>query len=350
MKYIDHFVSTLLCGIAVCSIAAAQCTQLPSGEWRCTPDKPTAEPTAMDVRIECPTARGSGTSVARATDGGTLIVTNHHVVQSQSSIVVRTTGGASAARVVATDTANDLALLHVSVRWPFVNLGEAIRVGGAVQFRAFDSGVKFRKYYGTITDEYRAAGGGSGYFATGQSVPGNSGGGVYSRGMLVGVVWGAPNGGTALVPVGPLRRLIAGLHTRHTTPPTPPTFPSSPPATTPSNCPPPCDCQERWARLEQRLEALTPAQRNPEPGNQARRLPTPDIPVHDRRTTQSDAVNWLQVAAAAAGVSGPIGVAIVAAGLLIRIRSARSERGLGGPRSGDFRHQPVGSPERHTGE
>lgn len=330
----------LLCSMAVCLAASGQCTQLPDGSWRCTPSEPTvqplAQPTAMDVRVECPTARGSGTSVARAADGGTLVVTNHHVVRDQSRIVLRTTTGTSSARVVATDLANDLSLLHVAARWPHVNLGDSIGVGASVQFRAFDAGVTFRKYYGAVTGEYRGASGAGGYFATGRSVSGNSGGGVYVRGRLVGVVWGNPDGGTALVPIGPVRRLIARVATRQPIPPPqqpsgftqPRTFPTPPPRAIPTDRRRACDCEQQWLRLEQRLASLhqPPAPTTP---------PTP---------AESPALGWLQIAAAALGVSGPIGAAIVAAGVLMRARSARHERGSGGPRSSDF-------PDSHpTGE
>jgi hypothetical protein len=318
-----HPTSILLhvfCAATVCSVATAQCIQQPDGSWSCptTPaNTPRAQPTAMDIRVECRAARGSGTAVARAEGGGTLVVTSHHVVDGQSQVTLRSGSGSSApATLIATDVSSDLALLLVPEKWPIVKLGDEITIGTPVQFRAFDAGVAFRKYFGKVVSKY--VGGGGGYFATGASVPGNSGGGVYSHGKLVGVVWGNPRGGTAFVPARFVRALIDraligrarhwdGRHSRNFT--TPPTE-RWPHDTRRAGA---CDCDERWRQIESELEKLSA-------------YPTSPSTIAE--------FNWLQVAAAALGVSGPIGVAIVAAGWLLGVRR---ERGKGGPRDDGFR-------------
>ena len=274
----------------------------------------------MDVRIECPTARGSGTAVARLDGGGTLVVSNHHVVRNQTNIALHAGDGkTTTGKLVAVDAANDLAAVAIDATWPVVNLGDEVTIGTPVQFRAFDAGLRFRKYFGTVRSEYQQAGSTGGFFATGASVPGNSGGGVYSRGRLVGVVWGNPNGGTAFVRIGPVRRLIeracgARRVERNTIPEVQPSSSDegySPDFPVP--IPRPCDCDERWRQLELRLESL-----------------------NEHRPSPSSNLDWLKIVAPAIGISGPIGVAIVVAGVLLRGRRMLNQRGTGGPRDDGF--------------
>ncbi len=308
--------------VAVVSTAQAECIRQPDGTWRCLPTAPQAQPTAMDIRVECPTSRGSGTSVARSATGGTLIVTNHHVIDAQSSVLLHASSGASAAAVVcAVDRQNDLALLEVQSEWPHVKLGSEVAIGTPVHFRAFDAGVTFRKYYGQVTSRYHGAGAG-GFFATGASRSGNSGGGVYSQGRLVGVVWGNPNGGTAFVPIGPVRALLERAQRSRIRKNSDQErkLPIIQPSSSDEGCERACDCDARLERIEAQLTQLAnlkPIAPSPPP-----QIATP-------------AVGWLHLAAAALGVSTPLGVAILAAGFLVRVRRPR-RRGLGGPRTESF--------------
>lgn len=336
-----HLITPLLAAVyvvAVASTVAAQCTRLPDGSWSCPRAAPTTQPTAMDVRIECPAARGSGTAVARLASGGTLVVTNHHVVRDQPRIVVHSGHGQTATgRLAAIDAANDLAAVAIEATWPIVSLGDDVAIGTPVQFRAFDAGVRFRKYFGHIASEYSEPCGAGGWFATGQSVPGNSGGGVYRHGRLVGVVWGNPNGGTALVRIGPVQRLINRVVHRETvTDPARNPLPSNRPSDAPVpgqeppvRCFPAGDCEERLQAIEQQLTELSPRQPV---------TPPPAMPL-----------DWLQLAAAALGISGPIGAAIVAVGWLL---GSQRERGAGGPRDEDFRRRTASRfvPDHETSE
>lgn len=311
------FPRVLLILITVAQLTSAQCIRLPDGSWSC-PTAPAAKPTAMDIRVECPTSRGSGTAVARLADGGTGIITNHHVVKGQSTVTLHAGDGQTAVgHVAVTDAANDLALVTIAERWPIVTLGDDVALGTPVQFRAFDQGLRFRKYYGRVVSEYTQAGAAAGYFASGASVEGNSGGGVYHQGKLVGVIWGNPAGQTALVRMGPVRQLLSRLPTRS------PLQRSSRPALPhPHASPhPPCDCEERWAALDARLETFGDQQ---QPQQQ---IPSIDLP-------------WDKLALGALGLSGPIGLGIAAAGALAGWLRKRSERGPGGPRDAPFpRHE-----------
>ena len=361
--------------VSICTLAAvvvatatAECIQLPNGTWQCQPtptytypSEPAPQPTAMDIRVEGPTARGSGTAVARAASGGTLIVTNHHVVQGQSSIVLRNgSGQSSTARLVAQDQANDLVLLEVAQKWPFVKLGDDVSIGTPLQFRAFDAGVTFRKYYGQVKSGYQSPGSG-GFFATGSSVPGNSGGGVYNDGQLVGVVWGNPNGGTAFVPVTCVRRLLDRVLVEEPATPAPTlTLPqrgrgpenppplgegrvgegargeseSEPPPTTQPAVPTSCDCEQHWQQIERQLAELAQQQRE-----QPVATPQPTLPA---TTDLLGEIPWFKLVATLLGASSPIGVAIVAAGWLLRRKHSQATRGSGGPRAEDFRDSTDG--------
>ncbi len=252
-------------------------------------------------------------------------MTNYHVVRDQPSIVLHAGNGQTAdGQLAEMDEASDLAAVAIDATWPVVNLGGAVSIGKPVQFRAFDAGMRFRKYFGHVASAYAQQGGAGGYFATGRSVPGNSGGGVYSQGKLVGVVWGSPAGGTAFVPIGPVRRLIDRACRRWTrqssVPPRQSTPKSGDSGCQDSPTPQPCDCHDRWDRLQQQIAQL-----------QSRQPASPPNVF---------AFDWLKLAAAALGFSGPIGVAIVAAGWLL---GARRQRGVGGPRDDGFRRREEAS-------
>lgn len=218
------------------------------------PADTTARPSAMDIRVECPGSRGSGTAVGRSPNGGTLILTNYHVIDGEQSYTVYSGDGQSAnATVASLDKDNDLALLEIPQQWKYVKLGDSLDVGMAVQFRCFDSGIRFRKYYGHVYSRYGGRGDG-GFFSSGSARSGNSGGGVYVDGKLVGVVWGNPQGGSAIIPVGPIRTLLGRVGVGIAAPfpeqiievpqPAPPKQPEAPPAQCPA-----CDCDAKIAKL-----------------------------------------------------------------------------------------------------
>ncbi|QDU54311.1 S1 family peptidase [Aeoliella mucimassa] len=369
--------SLLLCLVSLLTTDSthSECIQLPNGTWQCLPTapvqprEPPAQPAAMDVQVECPTARGSGTAVALDHSGGTLVVTNHHVIVGQSQVVLHNGAGRTCtAEVAAIDEQNDLALLLVAERWPRAILGSETLIGTPVQFRAFDAGVTFRKYLGHVRSEYYSGDGGRGYFATGNSVPGNSGGGVYYNGQLVGVVWGNPDGGTAFVPVTCVRALIDRVQNRAIPAPAfPKNQPLAPrmdpgptdrsPATTPAtDTPSPvapqricesCDCDERWEQLQQQLDRLEQRQLPQPQQSPASELPARELPTREQpeeRTSLLTEIPWLQIIAAGMGVTSPIGLAMVGLGWMLRLKRSHEVRGAGGPRDDDFpRDQPHAS-------
>ena len=370
-----------------CVTAAGQCQRQADGSWSCPSTQPARPtylapalppialppitppasrnlsrdlPTAMDVRVECPTARGSGTSIARRPEGGTLIVTNYHVIRNQARVVVYSgKGNRAIGRVAMVDRANDLALIAIDAHWPIVRLGNEVILGAMVQLRAFDRGVQFRKYAGRVVREYTEQGAAeAGYFATGASVAGNSGGGVYWQGKLVGVIWGNPQGQTAFVRIGPLRRmldrLIRRLSGRHRLQQQetqqqgtqPPSFP------VPSAQPDRCDCEERWAalqaQLDERLDARLPLPTLPLPTQLPPTLPPPTSnPPGESLQRLASGWSWGKLLATSLGVSGPIGLGIAVAGGLLGVRRSRrkgnshsthSMDGLGGPSDEPFHH------------
>lgn len=135
-----------------------------------------------------------------------------------------------------------------------------------------------------------------GFFATGRSVQGNSGGGVYARGRLVGVVWGNPQGGTAFIPIGPVRSLInrvIGRPDAIITPPSPasPQFPRKPTEPPPTTNPTP-------------------------PENTDSVLP---IGLLDKLTLG-------KILAGSLGLSTPVAIAAVAVGALFRRRLQKNRR------------------------
>jgi hypothetical protein len=350
-----HLSHSLICSLCFLSLLVAptraECVRMPDGTWRCIPtappSEPAAEPVATDVRVQCPTARGSATAVARSASGGTLVVTNHHVIRGQSSITLHSgTGATAAATVAALDEANDLALLEVASSWTFVTLGHEVPIGTHVQFRAFDAGTLFRKYYGQVTNTYQGQGT-AGYFATGTSRPGNSGGGVYSEGRLVGVVWGNPDGGTAFVPIEPVKRLIDRVKAKHIAnkPPTTPleSLPQLPTPNFPtpnSTSPSTCDCDTRLARIEQQLTKLQKQNISPSAPATSPPASVPPAPA------SSATLSLVTLVAGALGVSTPIGLAIVVAGALLRTKMRNRERGPGGPRDQTFHESTAATTPR----
>lgn len=341
MNYPFRLLFPFLLALLAQSPAAAQCIQQADGTWTCQTapsQQPAAKPTAMDVRIDCPSARGSGTSVARAKDGGTLILTNYHVVEDQSRITVHSKCGSATATLIAHDAKNDLAVLSIRPRWDHVRIGGEVAVGTPVQFRAFDRGVEFRKYFGNVVVEYRGYDGTRGWFASGESTAGNSGGGVYSHGRLVGVLWGNPQGGTAFVPIGPVRALLERVLNPRRTEPNPPNTPApNTPQPQPTNAPPtgsprtspvnenskPEGSGSSRDAYEQRLKEIE------------RQLAEFDHTDH-ARTPPHRSIDWLGVAAAALGVSTPLSVAILVAGFVVRTRRPSNPRGQRGPRDQPF--------------
>lgn len=280
------YVALLLLGLTVAANGQGPC---PGGVCP-TPYRPLqqgrpfldCERQPYDVQIEAPDASspggafsGSGTSIARK-DGGTVVVTNHHVIKDARQYFVVTGGNRYPARLLASDSQADVALLWVAVPLPYVNLATEVPRGAVAQFRAFDGGVQFRAWSGRIIGfKYDS------YIADTYSLSGNSGGGVYVNNQLVGVLWGnrgvGPGGQMrlAFTGVGPVRRLLArvGIGIAAAYPPTLPATDDPGPASgptpaapqPPANTTPPedCGCREKFAAINkmhaellERTEAL----------------------------------------------------------------------------------------------
>lgn len=278
-----------------------QYQQQPSREVYIQPDQPQTQPGAQpvdsDIRIECESARGSGTGIARTANGGTYIVTNYHVIKGQNSITVHSgTNQTATATVADYDEGEDVAILVITESWGFVNLGDDVAVGTDVHFRAFDSGIRFRKYFGRVTANYSQQDGSPGCFASGNSVPGNSGGGVYCKGLFVGMIWGSPDGQTAFLPCSVIRRILDRLRGGNSTPMVPLPERENPCPSCPQGS---CDCdgkitklisqQERslaiMEKMEERILLLETRKSEPGPAGPQGIQGEPGAPGKDANTT-----------------------------------------------------------------
>jgi hypothetical protein len=151
---------------------------------------------------------------------------------------------------------------------------------------------------------------------------------------MVGVVWGNPDGGTAFVPIGPVKQLIERVTAKRIANKPPvapleslPAFPSPQPlAPSPSLC----DCNNRLARIEQQLTTLQKQYISPSAPAISPPASVPPAPA------SSATLSLVTLVAGALGVSTPIGVAIVVAGTLLRMKLRNRERGPGGPRTPTF--------------
>jgi len=145
--------------------------------------------TASPAVVTISTGRGSGSGTIVSPEG--LVLTNDHVIRSARGGVVSvstTTGKRYTGQVIATDRANDLALvrLNTSDRFPSVKLSNpaSIQVGQ----RVFAIGSPFG-LSGTLTTGILSRVGRNGDLQTDAALnPGNSGGPLLnSRGELIGV-------------------------------------------------------------------------------------------------------------------------------------------------------------------
>lgn len=154
-------------------------------------------PGPTDVRIESALGSGyqcgSGTLCGRS-KGGTIAITNHHVIEGSRDLYVLVSGLKYEATLLDSNKRHDVALLEVPAKLPFVTLGGNATEGEQLHYRAFDCGVHFRTWWAEPSQTY--------------SVGGNSGGGVYHKGRLVGVIWGNKRNRIAFTPIQRVRGMI----------------------------------------------------------------------------------------------------------------------------------------------
>lgn len=171
---------------------------------------------ACRISVQSPRTVGYGSGVLVAAKGGRgYVATCNHVIPAdpQAARVLFPQAGEFAARVLAADRANDLALLEIAS--PGLR---PITVGSATPSSRLTAGGfggdgRFRAVTGAVLGYARPAG------ATAASVriagavrPGDSGGPVTNAaGELVGIVWGV-RGGVSYATVGePFRRLLQSI-------------------------------------------------------------------------------------------------------------------------------------------
>src|SRR5690606_16953631 len=109
------------------------------------------------------------------------------------------------AQVLATDQANDLAVLRINGNLPYVGIASQMPPEGTVlTCRSFDCGEYCVRWTGTFAghNESGAA------LLNSYAVGGNSGGGVYHDGRLVGIMWGNSNKRMAFSDIRPIRAIL----------------------------------------------------------------------------------------------------------------------------------------------
>lgn len=234
--------------------------QQPIGWTQASPTSDNSNATVLDVRVTWANGVGSGTNVARLPNGGTLVVTNHHVIEGTETVNLENgVGEKSTGHVVASDRDADVALVATPARWPIAKLGDDVTVGAAIQFRGFSRGRGLRKYFGTVSRRFSDS---SGFQASGcRSISGDSGGGAYSQGRLVGVIWGdALDGtGTAFAPISRVKALMQRVLGK--APPTSPATPQLEPLPPRPQAPSPdtqsrCECPQQFVAINARLEQI----------------------------------------------------------------------------------------------
>ncbi len=166
------------------------------------------EPTDVRIRVKVGSGyqSGSGTAFGHH-QSGTLILTNHHVIEGGSSVVVCIGQREILAKVLGSEPdPTDAAILWVPGEFDVVSVATDTPADAMAEFRAYDGGQHFRCWQGRILGfKY------SSYVADTYSVGGNSGGGVYVNGQLVGVLWGNRDNQLAFTGVGPIRKLCGRL-------------------------------------------------------------------------------------------------------------------------------------------
>lgn len=155
-------------------------------------------PGRADARLVCDLGGGrsqcgSGTLIGHSSRG-TVAITNHHVIEGASAVFVINRGHKYRGKVLTANKQHDVALVEIPGRLAHVEIGGDVPEGEMLHFRAFDCGVHFRTWWAHPSQTY--------------SVGGNSGGGVYHRGKLVGVIWGNRQDRIAFTPISRVRRMI----------------------------------------------------------------------------------------------------------------------------------------------
>ncbi|MGL4512317.1 MAG: S1 family peptidase [Lacipirellulaceae bacterium] len=324
-------VATLAAGASVCGplgCPVAPPLGPPAGAQLPPLVGPVAEAARAMVRIThragSGASLGSGTIVATDATHSFVVTCAHFFDDGPGRTAVTLREGVEhAAEVIEVDRAHDLALLRTG-RLSATPARVAVEpLSGELTACGFGPVGVFRAVRGAITGYSTASGAQSASVRISGAVrPGDSGGGVFDgRGLLVAVVWGARDGETYAMCGAPLRRVLARI-VLQPTPSTPPAdaprglVPVAPQAPTPS-APVARPADDAWRDdVHRRLDGV------------ARKEDLAGIAEGWRGAVAGLEEKLAQVAApavaplliSALGISGPIGLGIVAAGLLLRGR------------------------------
>ncbi|QDU86954.1 hypothetical protein Pla175_03080 [Pirellulimonas nuda] len=325
MRTIPWIVALLLATGADAQCVGGVCpTSPPTSGWQSAPiEKPHPAVCRITVRGAGAASLGSGTLIASSSAGG-LVLTCSHLFDNDRGAIEATFPNLppQTAKLLAIDRAEDLAVLTIAnpSTWP-IELADGLRPVGALTAAGYGSNGAYRSITGPILGT--ATPQGARYPSLqirGAVRPGDSGGPVLDpQGKLVAVVWGAREGSTYAAYGAPLKRIVEyaldktragrGLPTPGAAEQTPASSikaPASPAAVVDSN--------------ESRLERVPDA-----PGPGTARLAN-DVAINARLESIESQLDeprgcdcpagaplWI----AAAGVSGPVGLALSAAWLLL---------------------------------
>lgn len=340
--------------LAACLVqgAAAMAT------W-CQPGVPceSPPPAVCRVRVLSPSgaAYGSGTLVANEA-GRSYVLTCEHVVtgQANSIEVAFAGGGRYAARLIAADERDDLALLEIAPSGRPAMRVASSPASGVLRAGGFGSAGRYRSVTVPLVGSAIPSNATSPSLRIAAAVrSGDSGGPVTdASGRLVGVVWGVRGGETYFTAGRPIAELLASVRPR------PPgtteqstTKPLTPVGPLPQQQDPALDHLDgRLATIHQSILNLDTCDCNgcvtrDDLSNLATRRDlqrlkidlAPDDSPAPGPSGGGNALRWLEMAAAAAGFGGPVGLGLVAAAAVVRFRRRRKNgSGSGGPRRDPF--------------
>jgi S1-C subfamily serine protease len=164
-----------------CKCAAGKCPACPTSDLALVRDSL--------VRVKTPGGQGSGTVVYSKKEKS-VVLTAAHVVATGSAYEVRSQGKWHKAELIAADPAADLAALLVGAELPAAAVGAKDPADGA---EVLMLGVTSLWSKGTVANRYRL-GQAEVFELRYDSDSGDSGGGVFAGGSLVGVHCGKVNG------------------------------------------------------------------------------------------------------------------------------------------------------------
>lgn len=323
-----------------------------------------SRPSTLDSSAHCRIRVGDGTvgsgTLIGKNDGTALVLTCSHLFDSSTSDIIVEFPDRSrfGARLVDRDQANDLAALLIQppAAEPLAVDDEDVATSAVLTACGFGGDGRFRPARGAVTGAAQAIGATFPSLKIGSAVrPGDSGGGVLdTAGRVVGVVWGCRDGETYLTCGTPLRNFLAKVRGERA---------SARGQTAPTLIP------EAWrTNIESRLTNLDANKQNRGDyiqrdelttliANQSTRIEhSTESRINSLRSTLFDRIeeravavgpgllgglSYGKLAAGALGLSGPLALAVIAAGGLVGRRIKKQVHSASGSRPSTLDSRPI---------